>query len=335
MRFNYIKAIILGITGLSVAAATSTLSASETLSVTASMDSSWVQMGRISSLKVVVDQPEGFKGQFPLLTAITESGVYPVCNDSVELRSPDHADTVMRNGRMRIIFSIPVQAFDSGEFVIPPLVYGNTTDSASTRPIKFKVVPVQAKADDAIGDYAGTADPEEKGFFDWIPDWIIDFWWIGVILILLLFALFYAIKRKRTHGYLFPKKPVPTPYEEAMTSLRDLNKRQLWQHGEEKEFFTELTDILRRYLRRGFGITAGEMTSREIISAMASNPVLQDKRKYFKDILNLGDIVKFAKVRPLPEDNEKAFNSALQFVKETKPAEPETSGKNAGKGGKK
>ena len=72
-------------------------------------------------------------------------------------------------------------------------------------------------------------------------------------------------------------------------------------------YFTELTDILRLYLYRRFGINAAEMTSRQILASLKKNKDTQDKRVYFRQILDMADFVKFAKVRPLPEDNVKAY----------------------------
>ncbi len=90
----------------------------------------------------------------------------------------------------------------------------------------------------------------------------------------------------------------------------------------EKEYFTELTDVLRVYLFGRFGINAMEMTSRQILGALKNNKETRDKRDYIRQILNMADFVKFAKVRPLPDDNIASFENALKFVEETKPLPP-------------
>ena len=106
-----------------------------------------------------------------------------------------------------------------------------------------------------------------------------------------------------------------------MQRLDNLKRRQLWEQGMEKEYFTLLTDILREYLEKRFGINAMEMTTKEIIDSLSSNQEVKEKRGYMRDILDVADFVKFAKVRPLPEDNIAAFDNARRFVEETKPAE--------------
>ena len=121
-------------------------------------------------------------------------------------------------------------------------------------------------------------------------------------------------------GTVLKKKPEPTPYEVAMSRLKELKAKNLWEQGMEKEYFTDLTEILRVYLDRRFGINAMEMTSREIMDNHLYQSDVRDKRDYVRQILSVADFVKFAKVRPLPADNIAAFENAVKFVEETKPA---------------
>ena len=115
------------------------------------------------------------------------------------------------------------------------------------------------------------------------------------------------------------KKPVP-PYQLAMQQLQTLHDEHLCEKGEEKEFYTRLTDILRTYLDARFGINAMEMTSTQIRRSLRENADTKMSEKYMSRILEIADFVKFAKIRPLPEDNASAYKSALQFVEDTKPA---------------
>lgn len=133
------------------------------------------------------------------------------------------------------------------------------------------------------------------------------------------------------------RKRIVPPYELAMHRLGQLRERRLAESGHEKEYYTELTDILRQYLEGRFGINAMEMTSREIMDRLYDSDV-KDKRDYVRQILHVADFVKFAKVRPLPADNIAAFDNAVRFVEETKPvpvAEEEADGDNPDKVAKK
>ena len=104
----------------------------------------------------------------------------------------------------------------------------------------------------------------------------------------------------------------------ALSQLRD---EKLWQEGREKEYYTHLTDILREYLFGRFGIQAMEMTSSQILSILRSNQETKVLNKQMKEILEMADFVKFAKVKPTPDDNEAAMRNAVAFVEETRPEE--------------
>ncbi len=163
------------------------------------------------------------------------------------------------------------------------------------------------------------AEPEGKSVLDALPDWMVDYWWIIIAILLAIVAFLWGMRRYKKEGTVLKKKPEPTPYETAIKDLRELKAKNLWEQGMEKEYFTRLTDILRIYLARRFGINAMEMTSREIMDHLYSSDV-KDKRDYVRQILSVADFVKFAKVRPLPADNIAAYDNAVRFVEETKPA---------------
>ena len=126
------------------------------------------------------------------------------------------------------------------------------------------------------------------------------------------------------------------PHEAALAALSKLKEKKLWERGMEKEYFTELTEILRIYLDKRFGINAMEMTSRQIMQTLGANREVSDKRQMVRQILDMADFVKFAKVRPLPADNVAAFDNAVKFVEATAPRIEESSdgetGKQGGKG---
>ena len=177
------------------------------------------------------------------------------------------------------------------------------------------------------------ADVNRK-IFDYLPDWATDYGlWILLAIIVIGGSIFVYYKwlRKGTIPLMPKRKPVP-PYQLAMQMLNSLNGEKLCERGEEKQFYTRLTDILRVYLAGRFGINAMEMTSSQIMNALRDNPETRDSESKMQQILEIADFVKFAKVRPLPEDNKAAMDSALAFVENTRPVEnPETQQKSENK----
>lgn len=290
------------------------------VTVTARLDSVNLLMGKLTTLTLEVVQDKGNPGGFPMFRDVNPAvGYVGVCGDSIELRTSYKADTIeIGSGRIQINYQIPLQAFDSGSYRLPRFVYVSESDSARSNALTLNVVPVKVTADDPIAGFAKVAEPEGAKFFDFVPDWLADFWWIILLLIILGIAAWWAVRRYKKEGTVLPKKPEPTPYEVAITALRKLKEKKLWEQGMEKEYFTDLTEILRVYLDRRFGINAMEMTSREIMDHLYHSDV-KDKREYMRQILNVADFVKFAKVRPLPADNIAAYDNAVRFIEETKP----------------
>lgn len=289
------------------------------VSVTAKLDSASMLMGSLTTLSLEVVQNKGTKGGFPLIQgAEPQQGYVGVCGDSVELRTAFKIDTVeLGSGRIQLNYSVPVQAFDSGTYRLPEFVYVAGSDSARSNALTLQVYPMNVTVDDDIAGLAPVADPEGKKFLDAVPDWMFDYWWVIIALLLAIAAGLWALRRYKKEGTVLRKAPQPTPYEAAVKALAELKAKKLWEQGMEKEYFTELTDILRVYLDRRFGINALEMTSRQIMETLRNNPIIKDKRDYVRRLLDIADFVKFAKVRPLPADNIAAYDNAVSFVEET------------------
>lgn len=321
---------------IAIVALLSAVPASAAVSVKARLDSVNLMMGSLTTLSLEVVQDKGKPGGFPMFRGADPSlGYVGICGDSIELRTSFKVDTVeLGSGRIQLNYKVPLQPFDSGLFHLPEFVYVSESDSARSNALTLNVTAMKVTADDPIAGFAPVAEPAGKKFLDFVPDWLADFWWVLVILLLAIALGIWALRRYKKEGTIIRKKPEPTPYEVAMRDLRELKTKNLWEQGMEKEYFTRLTDILRTYLDRRFGINAMEMTSREIINRLYDSDV-KDKRDYVRQILNVADFVKFAKVRPLPADNIAAYDNAVRFVEETKPEpQPDSDGVKDGKEGK-
>lgn len=292
---------------------------SATSSVKVKLDSTILMMGKMTDLKVEIIQNKNEKGAFPFFDNFKQYAIVQVCGDSVELRPPTKIDTVEQNGKLKISFSMPMQSFDSGYYMLPQFIYVADRDTSYSNSVAFKVVPVLAEANDPIDDYANVSDPERSSIFDFVPDWLLDYWWAILLGLLLITAAIILYLRYRKEGTIFKKLPLPTPYEVAFAGLQNLKGKKLWEQGMEKEYYTELTDILRYYLYGRFGLNAMEMTSRQIMSKLKNIEETREQRKYFRTILDMADFVKFAKVKPLPEDNVASLDNAIKFIEETKP----------------
>lgn len=304
------------------------------LMLTARLDSSTMLMGTRNTLNLEVVQDRGVKGRFPLFERFGPEGILTLLNDTIELDNDMKVDTTeVGSGRIQINCRVPLQAFDSGCYKLPKFVFVAGNDSVSSEELLLTVVPVSGvTADTPISPMTDVASPEDASIFDHLPDWLYYYWWIYLLVIAAGVAGFFLWKRYRSVGTILPRKPEEPPYDRAMRELRNLGECKLWENGREKEYYTRLTDILRRYLAARFGIQAMEMTSSEIMSHLAD--VSRDEkipRDKMRDILDMADFVKFAMVRPLPDDNKALYQNAIDFVESTRPVTTASDGKSEGK----
>ncbi|MDE6341303.1 MAG: hypothetical protein K2K93_03205, partial [Muribaculaceae bacterium] len=144
--------------------------------VTASLDSASIMMGRVDTLRLIVERDAAEQGAFPLISKIPQKGVVTLLGDTVELGSPK-VDTIAKDGsRSTERFRVPVQVFDSGAYVLPAFVYLTASDSTASNEVRLEVRPVKVGENDAISDFTDITPPSDKSFWDWMPDWLYELW---------------------------------------------------------------------------------------------------------------------------------------------------------------
>lgn len=304
--------------------------------VNAVIDSVDVMQGGLRKVDVDVVQPEGLVLRWlsdPIDSTRRVVEIYP----GVEVNYSSKVDTTdLGNNRMQLHRTILVQPWDSGEVVVPGIALVSGIDTFRSAPFALKVYT--ADIDTMTTVHAMMSEVSQpRHFWDWLPDVLYYYWWaflLGLLAIAGAVAA-YVIYRKGGIKQMLaePEKIVP-PYEKAIAELQNLKGRQLCEKGREKEYYTELTEILRQYLEGRFGINAMEMTTPQIKRAVYATVSEKSASAMMTEILEMADYVKFARMRPLPEDNTRAFNQAMQFVENTKP-EPQPEDAATGKEAKK
>ena len=276
----------------------------------AKLDSATLLMGKTTALHLEITQDKDARGFFP-------GEQLDTLNAMVEIAERPAADTTdLGNNRIQINRDLIIQSFDSGMWIIKPIPYVVNGDTAFCNQLTLKVLPVNVSQMKDINDIK----PVEDVPFN-LLDWLPDYWWAWLLGLLLIGAGIWAYRKYYKKGInpLKPSKKRLPPYEEAMINLQNLKSAQLWQQGQEKEYFTGLTDILRVYIDRRFHINAVEMTSSQIIDTLKKNEETKAVNEQLEMILELADIVKFANARPLADDNEVAYQRAVNFVEATRP----------------
>ena len=276
------------------------------------LDSAYVLMGKATPLHVELQAPASPEGSL----IIPEDTL----SHAVEVLRMLPADTTELPGdRIQVTREILLQSFDSGTYLLNPVKYVSGSETIASNRLVLKVIPVDVDSLTTIHDYADVVDPSRR-LVDYLPDFLADYGvWILALLAVLAICYFLARRYMRREVIAEKKAVVIPPYELAMQELEALKSDHLCEQGQEKEFYTRLTDILRRYLQGRFGINAMEMTTTQIRSILAQSEETRLTRRNMEQVLETADFVKFAKVRPLPDDNTRSFRSAQQFVEDTRP----------------
>ncbi len=245
-----------------------------------------------------------------------------------EVIKSSRIDTLVdASGNWNLSQVLTITSFDTGYHAIPPIAFAVRLPGSQefvqmeSEPLLLQVkgIPVDKSAD--IKDLKPILRVPYT-FADFLP------WILGILLLALLVALiwFFIWSRKNNKPLIkIPSRPPPPAHVIALSKLEELKKKQLWQKGMIKEYHTSLTDILRSYLEAIYKINAAEMTSFEILQALKQQIIEENQLKELKKVLELADMAKFAKARPMAADNELSFNLVLNFIKSTAPArhEPE------------
>ena len=210
--------------------------------------------------------------------------------------------------------------FDSGFYTIPPVrfYYRHLPDTT----VRFEQTAIQILTVHTLAVDTTQAIKPIKGIVK-ISFSIIEFlpWILAGLLFLAIagFLIYYYIRRKKGEPIFLLRPGVRyQPHEWALMELEKLRIRKLWQAGKMKEYHTELTDILRKYIEDRFRLMAMESTTAEILDDLEENTgIPKESRETLRKILSVADLVKFAKYLPLPEDHEQSMENAIDFINRT------------------
>ncbi|MBO7291148.1 MAG: DUF4381 family protein [Bacteroidaceae bacterium] len=308
------KSKILIILAIMLSAAT-TMKAQQPVVVEAAMDSSVLWMGEQTLIHLSLTQDAGVTVIPP---QIESPGILTEGVEVVDLSQPD--TTRLNNNRLQIKQEVLVTSFDSGFYYIPPFKYVIEEDTFATESLSLKIVPVDVPEDATAADVKDINNVVAPPFvlWDFVPAWLLI---LIVAVVLIAVAVYFVAryyKQRKVEAAIPPEKRIP-PYELAMQELKQLRESKLWQQGQEKQYYTRLVDILREYIDSRFGINAMEMTSSQILAALQRNKETKEVNKYLNEILSMADFVKFAKMRPMPDDNERVMHRAVDIVELTRP----------------
>lgn len=213
-------------------------------------------------------------------------------------------------------------AFDSGHLQIPSMpiplaINGTVWDTLHTPEIAVKVDFIEVDTSAAFRPIKPLITFPRS----WIEYWP---WYLAALALLLLIAfIWWWRKRKEKQEKPLEKADTRPPHVIALEKLEKLELESLWQKGEVKEYHDRVSDIVREYIEKRFGIPALESTSDELLTFMSKTDIRQRELDNLKSILTIADIVKFAKGMPTRDQNVEIMERAREFIEETKVREEE------------
>lgn len=281
------------------------------ITVNARLDSTVLWIGNQAHLTFEVSQQPKQRVSMPVFSDSIVGGL--------ELVEPVKIDTSKsQDGHILIKQHYLVTAFKDSLLYIPPFPFVLNGDTVWSKSLSLKVVqPFKIDtASNTIADIKPVFQPK----FDWLNLLFIILLVLAIHgLLILVFVLYRKYFRKLPEPNSKEMRLLLPPYVVALNQLDKIKQEKPWQQGRSKEYHTELTDIVREYIERVFNVNSMEMTSEEIMEHLR-NLRMEQKAAYsgLKQILQLADLVKFAKWNPTPDEHELSLLNAYLFVNQTK-----------------
>lgn len=281
---------------------------SQVVTVQARLDSSSMLIGEQTKLHLDVTQERKVKVSFPVIADSLIKGL-----EVVKITKPD--TTELEGGRIKVSADVILTSFDSATYYIPPFKFIAGTDTIETNPLSLKVLSIKV---DTVKQRIYDIKPVYNAKINW-AEVLETSLIVLLILAVLAIAFWYIRKRLKAKNQKEEEAIVVNPHEFALKELDRIKSEKVWQQGRIKEFYTDVTSVLRLYIQHRFKVPTLEMTSDEIIDNVEGiKEIDKEAKMQLKQILRLSDLVKFAKWTPDLNENDLTISNAYLFVNETK-----------------
>ncbi|WP_394364902.1 BatD family protein [Polaribacter haliotis] len=272
--------------------------------VKAEIDTTNIRIGEQFQLKISVDE--------------TQNVIIPKLRlNGLEVIDSTKVDTLKNSLIRRYILT----GFDSGAFYIPQQQIFVKNRAYFTDSLLVNVATVAIDTT-KVKKFPIKSIKKEPYTFD---DFKIYFYILLAALAIIGFWIYWFVIRKRKEEIEAPTYRTLPPYEEAILRLSELDEKLLWQNNKVKEYYSELTEIVRGYIERELNVPALENTTDEVLEMIRdfkksdTIQTSQDTLDKLRSLLREADLVKFAKSKPLALEIEEDRKDAQEIVSNLKP----------------
>ncbi|MCU6770204.1 BatD family protein [Bacteroides cellulolyticus] len=280
------------------------------VTVRASIDSLQLLVGEQTKVHLEVSMDADKKLRLPVIKDTLVRGV-----EVLDIAKPD-TQKLNDDKRWVITQEYTITSFDSALYYLPPLEVMVDDEKYRSESLALKVysIPVDTlHPDQFFGPKTVVEVPIQWEDIDTM---------VYAFILMLLFGLacvFFIIRYRDNKPIIkiIKIEPKLPPHQEAMKHIEEIKANKNVQREDPKQYYTELTDVIRTYIMERFGFNAMEMTSSEIIENLLQ---VRDKEslKDLKYLFETADLVKFAKHAPMMNENDMNLVNAVDFINETK-----------------
>jgi len=215
-------------------------------------------------------------------------------------------------------------AFDKGIQMIPAFQIKTPDSTYQTAAHILMVNTVEVDTSKGIYDVKPIFEVDYS-ISEIITDWFYDYWYWLIIIVLIVVLIILILKFKnRPQVIVEAPKPKLPAHITALKILNHLLKDQAWENENKKEYYSTVTDTIRKYLEERFEILALEKTTVEIIKDLKYSDIISKDKFFLQEILQQADLVKFAKFKPDNSDGKIVLEKSVEFVQRTKKMIEET-----------
>ena len=296
---------------LSIILTASVLAVPAQVSVEAVIDSIEIFVGQQAHVTLTATAKENAKVEFPQFkpTEYITPGVEVLDRKELEQQPQD-------NGFVSRSMVYTMTSFDDTLYYLPPMMVKIDGKPYKSKSLALKVLTIDVDTLHAE-QFFGPKDVQDNPFL-W-SDWSLPFWLSVVMLVLMAITYYFYLRLRDNKPIISHIRIVKRllPHQKAMREIEQIKADKMVTSENSKEYYTKLTDTLRKYIEERYGFNAMEMTSSEIIERLMST---QDQKALdeLRQLFTTADLVKFAKYSTLINENDANLVNAIDFINQTK-----------------
>ncbi len=230
-----------------------------------------------------------------------------------EIWNKSPIDTLYENGNFtNYIQKIEIANFDTGKFEFPPLIAYVDQKKYFSNSLYFNI-----KLEETESDEIKPIKPIKHIDLSWLDHimFFIKCYWIWILIFIASIIIVLSIIKKWFNKTVKIKEKVKIPLSTTLLKELDkLEKKEYWQNGNYKKYYSDLAEIIWRFIEDRYDVSTYEKTSNEILNSLKWKNISDDSLKNIKYFFSISDDVKFAKQIPNQKDNVESFNMIKHFI---------------------